>query len=60
MTCQRLDNERNAQLVSKVGGELEKELGISLDRGYFFFSDAKAADIGFKGTTFENIFKGRA
>ncbi|KAI9490701.1 Tautomerase/MIF superfamily [Zychaea mexicana] len=50
-----IDNDRNANLSKKIGAELEKELGVTLDRGYFFFSDAKASDTGYKGNTFANL-----
>lgn len=49
------DNERNANLSKTVGEVLVKELGVSLDRGYFFFHNAAASDTGYKGTTFANI-----
>ncbi|ORY93847.1 Tautomerase/MIF superfamily [Syncephalastrum racemosum] len=52
-----IDNERNANLSKTVGEFLVKELGVSLDRGYFFFNNAAASDTGYKGTTFANILK---
>ncbi|KAI7879814.1 Tautomerase/MIF [Lichtheimia hyalospora FSU 10163] len=52
-----IDNDRNANLTQVIGQELEKELGISQERGYFFFNNAAASDTGFKGTTFANLMK---
>ncbi|KAI9318197.1 Tautomerase/MIF superfamily [Dichotomocladium elegans] len=53
-----IDNNRNSNLTKVIGAELEKELGISLDRGYFFFNNVTAEDTGYKGTTFYNLLKG--
>ncbi|KAG2208481.1 Tautomerase/MIF superfamily [Mucor mucedo] len=52
-----IDNERNAKLAAAVTEELEKELGISSERGYFIFTDVPAENIGWKKTTFGNILK---
>ncbi|KAI9275860.1 Tautomerase/MIF superfamily [Phascolomyces articulosus] len=52
-----IDNERNANLSQKIGEQLEKELGVSLERGYFFFNNAAASDTGYKATTFANLLK---
>ena len=57
LTCMCTDNDRNANLTQVIGQELEKELGISQERGYFFFNNAAASDTGFKGTTFANLMK---
>lgn len=54
-TASCIDNDRNANLTKVIGQELEKELGISQERGYFFFNNAAASDTGFKRTTFANL-----
>ncbi|KAI8148868.1 Tautomerase/MIF superfamily [Fennellomyces sp. T-0311] len=52
-----IDNERNANLTKKISEVLEEELGVKLDRGYFFFNDAPAEYTGYKSTTFANLIK---
>ncbi|KAI8097993.1 Tautomerase/MIF superfamily [Gilbertella persicaria] len=50
-----IDNDRNSKLTKAVTEELEKELGVSDGRGYFFFIDAPGENIGYKKDTFANF-----
>ncbi|KAF7721027.1 hypothetical protein EC973_005552 [Apophysomyces ossiformis] len=52
-----VDNDANASLTNKVSEVLLEELKTSNDRGYFWFTDLPASDVGFKGTTFANLWK---
>ncbi|KAI9487880.1 MAG: Tautomerase/MIF superfamily [Benjaminiella poitrasii] len=52
-----IDNDRNSKLAAAVTQELEKELGVKDNRGYFIFSDVSAENIGFKKDTFANIMR---
>ncbi|KAI8979607.1 Tautomerase/MIF superfamily [Mycotypha africana] len=52
-----IDNNRNAKLTATVTAELEKELGVQDNRGYFIFTDVPAENIGFKKNTFANLIK---
>jgi phenylpyruvate tautomerase len=51
-----IDNERNGKLTTAITAELEKELGVADNRGYFLFTDLPASNVGFQKTTFQNIF----
>ncbi|KAI7907245.1 Tautomerase/MIF superfamily [Cokeromyces recurvatus] len=50
-----IDNDRNSKLTAAVTQELEKELGVKDNRGYFIFTDVPAENIGFRKTTFANL-----
>lgn len=52
-----LDNDRNSKLTAAVTAELEKQLGINGDRGYFIFTDVPGDNIGFKKGTFTDFIR---
>ncbi|KAG0165752.1 hypothetical protein DFQ28_008334 [Apophysomyces sp. BC1034] len=52
-----IDNERNARLTSRITELLHKHLGAGNDRGYFLFTDLPAENVGFKSTTFAELWK---
>ncbi|ORZ20685.1 Tautomerase/MIF superfamily [Absidia repens] len=49
--------ERNIKLTKAISAEIQAELGINNDRGFFLFSDYPAAHIGYKDTVFSTILK---
>ncbi|CEI95057.1 hypothetical protein RMCBS344292_09258 [Rhizopus microsporus] len=57
--AEQIENDRNSKLTAAITAELEKELGVSDNRGYFVFSDVAAENIGTRKTTFANIVRER-
>ncbi|KAK6191623.1 hypothetical protein SNE40_003266 [Patella caerulea] len=51
----RLGIEENKVLAKTIGEFLEKQLGLKQNRVYIRFIDIPRAELGFSGTTFEEL-----
>ncbi|ESK81881.1 macrophage migration inhibitory factor [Moniliophthora roreri MCA 2997] len=52
-----LTSEANVEYSKVLSEHFEKTLGVSNERGYITFIDPKRTHLGYKGTTFAQIFK---
>ncbi|XP_067015036.1 LOW QUALITY PROTEIN: macrophage migration inhibitory factor [Anabrus simplex] len=53
----RMGVEENKKLSAALFQHVEKNIGIAKDKMYITFSDSNPANVGYKGTTFHEIFK---
>ncbi|KAI5634220.1 macrophage migration inhibitory factor (MIF) domain-containing protein [Phthorimaea operculella] len=56
MSVGRLGVEENKKHAKVLYELVEKELGVSKERMYITFQDELSSNVGFKGTTFHDIF----
>nr|ALS04658.1 macrophage migration inhibitory factor [Pseudodiaptomus poplesia] len=55
MCIGKMGVEENKKHAANIYPLVEKHLGVKDDRMYIFFQEAKTSEVGFKGTTFQQI-----